>query len=144
MSLGNVTRVRWASQSQDLLTKKLSDLMNRLRSRESRGNRDYLMAEVLEVIDVRSVCDPWFVMAGSQGFFHARFRKPNKHGHYSLTPNATNDLLSSIGGIGCRLVSILFGFSWRDVTQNVTHREPLGGSCNRRPYVDAFEPFSQR
>ena len=37
---------------------KLRDLMNGLRSRDSRGNCDNLSAEMLEMIGVLSECDP--------------------------------------------------------------------------------------
>ena len=54
---------------------KIRDLMNGLRSRDSRGNCDNLSAEMLEMIDVYSECDRGSNLAGRQGF-EPRYRGP--------------------------------------------------------------------
>ena len=49
-----------------------------------------------------------------------------KFGRFWLKLRSANDLLLSVSYDGFRPFAIVFGFSWRYVTQNVTRRNALG------------------
>jgi hypothetical protein len=71
-------------------------------------------------------------LAGRQGFFKRTSRNTNKDGPCSLKLYNRSDLRSSDPFIRLRRLVTVFGFCWRDVTRNVTHRGRLPSSSRRK------------
>jgi excisionase family DNA binding protein len=71
-------------------------------------------------------------VAGTQGFFAAAFRNPNKDERFQHNSHDVSTLASSESFVGSRLFASAFGFCQCNDTRNVTRRQHLRSSSRRK------------